>query len=132
MRTRHWCALCSNVSAVTPIVQGPARRRTTGCGRLLAASPLPGLCRSLYLELFPRKKKICLMVLGSMFIPLPLSTPKIHTVREQKQTPQGWALPLLPPVQQPGKQCGKRIPSRSSSHKGTHKVRAGRPGDSFL
>lgn len=122
------CRLCRHCHCTGRCLAG---RRKTGRGCLLAGSlSTPWLLPSLYLELFPREG-------GGRRGPAcwcwaPLSVPNIHTVREQKQTPQGWALPLLPFVQQPGKQCGKRIPSWSSSHKGTHRVRVARPGDSFL
>lgn len=110
MKTRHWCALCNTVSAVTAVSAITAVPGTEENDRLWLSACSLSTPRPLLFPLLGalpqgrgRKKGTCLLVLGSTFILLPLSTLSIHTVKEQKQTPQGWALPLLPLVQQPGK-----------------------------
>ena len=136
MRTRHWCALCSSryaVCAVTPTVPERGERQTVAsCLQPLhsLAFAAPSTWSSSPGE--GEEEGDLPAGIGLHIYPSSTLYPQDPYNQGTKADAPGLGSPATAPVQQPGKQCGKRIPSRSSSHKGTHKVRAARPGDSFL
>lgn len=126
------CRLCRHCHCPGQCLAG---RRKTGRGWLLAASPLPGLCRPSTWSSSPGKREEegdLPAGVGLHVYPSSALYPQYPYSQGTKTDSPGLGSPTTAPVQQPGKQCGKRIPSRSLSHKGTHKVRAAQPGDSFL